>query len=142
MKAKKAIKTFICILTVVLAVSLTACESDNGADDTTSPAVSTADSTDSSESPVYDEETKPGIESAESEPEEPEPTYYHAAICGAVVTEQDGSTRFTYVKKCENCGMVQSGKYTTNAAVGVLHGSFLCFGCKETQQFEIETTQN
>ena len=33
MKAKKAMKTFICILVVVLAVSLTACENNNGADE-------------------------------------------------------------------------------------------------------------
>ena len=139
MKAKKTMKTFICILTVALAVSLTACENDNSADDTTLPAASTAGVVSSSASSVYETETKPDIESTEPEPE---PTYYHAAICGAVVTEQDGSPRFTYVKKCESCGTVQSGSNTTNATGGVLHGSFLCFGCKETQQFEIETTQN
>lgn len=139
MKAKKAIKTFICILTAVLAVSLTACESDHDADDTTSPTVSTEGITDSSTSSVHMEETKPDIESTEPEQE---PTYYHAALCGAVVTEQDGSPRFTYVKKCESCGTVQNGSSTTNATGGVLHGSFLCFECKETQQFEIETTQN
>lgn len=139
MKAKNAMKAFICILIVVLAVSLTACESDNGADDKTSSTESTEGITDSSTSSVYAEETKPDIES--SEPEQ-EPTYYHAALCGAVVTEQDGSPRFTYVKKCESCGTVQSGSSTTNATGGVLLGSFLCFECKETQQFEIETTQN
>ena len=94
MKAKKAIKTFICILTVVLAVSLTACENDNDADDTTSPVTDTTDVTDSSTSSIYEQETKPEIENTEPEQE---PTYYHAAICGAVVTEQDGSPRFTYV---------------------------------------------
>lgn len=62
-------KTFICILTVVLAVSLTACESDNGADDTTSPTVGTEGITDSSTSSVHMEETKPDIESTEPEPE-------------------------------------------------------------------------
>ena len=139
MKAKKAMKTFICILTVVLAVSLTACENDNDADDTTSPVTDTADVTDSSTSSIYEQETKPDSENTEPEQE---PTYYHTALCGAVVTEQDGSPRFTYVKKCESCGTVQSGSNTTNATGGVLHGSFLCFGCKETQQFEIETTQN
>lgn len=139
MKAKKAMKTFICILTAVLAVSLTACESDNGADDKTSSTASTEGITDSSTSSVYEEETMPDIENTESEQE---PTYYHVALCGAVVTEQDGSPRFTYVKKCENCGTVQSGSSTTNATGGVLHGSFLCFECRETQQFEIETTQN
>lgn len=139
MKAKKAIKTFICILMVVLAVSLTACENDNGADDKTSPAVSTTDVTDSSASSVYEEETKPNSENTEPEQE---PTYYHAAICGAVVTKQDGSPRFTYVKKCENCGTVQSGSSTTNATGGVLHSSFMCSNCRETQRFEIETTKN
>lgn len=139
MKAKKAMKTFICILMVVLAVSLTACENDNGADDTTLPAASTAGVVSSSASSVYEAEAKSDIESTEPEQE---PTYYHAALCGAVVTEQDGSPRFTYVKKCENCGTVQSGSSTTNATGGVLHGSFLCFECKETQRFEIETTKN
>ena len=139
MEAKKAMKTLICILMVVLAVSLTACENDNGADDTTLSAASTAGVVSSSASSVYEAEAKSDIESTEPEPE---PTYYHAALCGAVVTEQDGSPRFTYVKKCENCGTVQSGSNTTNATGGVLHGSFLCFECKETQQFEIETTQN
>ena len=122
MKAKKAIKTFICILMVVLAVSLTACENDNGADDTTLPAASTAGVVSSSASSVYEAETKPDSENTEPEQE---PTYYHA-----------------YVKKCESCGTVQNGSSTTNATGGVLHGSFLCFECKETQQFEIETTQN
>ena len=139
MKAKKAMKTFICILMVVLAVSLTACESDNSADDKNSSTASTAESTDSSESPVYEEETKPDIESTEPEQKA---TYYHAALCGAVVTEQDGSPRFTYVKKCENCGTVQSGSSTTNATGGVLHSSFMCSNCRETQRFEIETTKN
>ena len=139
MKAKKAMKTFICILTVLLAVSLTACESDNGADDTTSPAVGTEDITDSSTSSVCEKETKLDIENAEPEQE---PTYYHAALCGAVVTEQDGSPRFTYVKKCENCGTVQNGSSTTNATGGVLHSSFMCSSCRETQHFEIETTKN
>lgn len=69
MKAKKAMKTFICILTVLLAVSLTACESDNGADDKISPAVGTEGITDSSTSSVHMEETKPDIESTEPEPE-------------------------------------------------------------------------
>lgn len=139
MKAKKAIKTFICILMVVLAVSLTACENDNGADDTTSLTVGTEGITDSSTSSVHMEETKPDIESTEPEQE---PTYYHAAICGAVVTEQDGSPRFTYVKKCENCGTVQNGSSTTNATGGVLHSSFMCSNCRETQRFEIETIKN
>lgn len=139
MKAKKAMKTFICILMVVLAVSLTACENDNGADDTTLPAASSAGLMSSSTSSVYEEETKPDIESTEPELE---PTYYHVAICGAVVTEQDGSPQFTYVKKCENCGTVQSGSSTTNATGGVLHSSFMCSNCRETQRFEIETTKN
>lgn len=139
MEAKKAMKTLICILAVVLAVSLTACKNDNCADDTTSPAVGTEDITDSSTSSVCEKETKPDIENAEPEQE---PTYYHAALCGAVVTEQDGSPRFTYVKKCENCGTVQSGSSTTNATGGVLHSSFMCSNCRETQRFEIETTKN
>ena len=139
MKAKKAMKTFICILVVVLAVSLTACKNDNGADDKTSPAASTAGIASSSAPSANEQETLPSSEGTEPEQES---SYYHAAICGAVVTEQDGSPRFTYVKKCESCGTVQSGSSTTNATGGVLHGSFQRTECGETQQFEIETTKN
>lgn len=41
MKAKKATKTFICILVAVLTVFLMACESDNGANDKISSTAST-----------------------------------------------------------------------------------------------------
>lgn len=139
MKAKKAGQTFICVLAVVLIVSLTACENNPSRDNETSFTVSTASDTDDSKFSAYPEETQ--ASSAKTEFEQ-KSTYYHAAICGVVVTEQDGSPRFTYVKKCENCGKIQSGSNTTNATGGVLHGSFLCSGCRETQQFEIETTQN
>ena len=139
MKAKEGIKLLICILTAVLAVSLTACEKTNGANDTTSPAASTADVADHSSSSSHIGEVTPDTETTEPELE---PTYYHAALCGAIVTEQDGSPQFTYVKKCENCGTTQSGSSVANATGGVLQGSFLCSNCRETQKFEIETTQN
>ena len=87
MKIKKVTQTIICILMAVLAVSLAACESDNGVDDKVSSDVSTAASTGGSESSAYEDETKPRIENTEPESG---PIYYHAAICGAVVTEQDG----------------------------------------------------
>lgn len=139
MKSKKTVQTFICILLAVLTVSLTACRNDKDTGGQIPPVTSTAYNRDNPESSVDEEKTHQGIES--DEPEQ-EPIYYHAAICGAVVTEQDGSTTFSYVKKCENCGKVQSGSCIANVVGGVLHGSFLCSGCKELQQFEIETTQS
>ena len=66
----KAMKTFTCILVVVLAVSLTAC--DNGTDDKIPYAAGITDVTNSSVSPAYEEETKPNSENTEPEHE---PTY-------------------------------------------------------------------
>lgn len=161
MKSKRIIKKFICILTAVLFVSLTACENNSPSDGKTTTAASNSNSMESTAPLVTEEKTHSAANNynidtepqnepepepepdPEPEPEpEPEPIYYHSAISGAVVTEQDGSPRFTYVKKCESCGKVQSGSCTDNAVGGVLNGSFLCSGCGKTQQFKIETTQN
>lgn len=136
MKAKQVI---ICGLAAALSVSLAACGNDSDRDNSTLSTISTSSNTDASKIPAVSEETQ--ISSQDTEFEQ-ESTYYHAAICGAVVTEQDGSPFFTYVKKCENCGKVQSGNSKANATGGVLHGSFPCSECREIQKFEIETTKN
>lgn len=133
----KTMKILISILMTMLIVSLTACGNDNGTDNKTSPAENPAN--DRAEIFEYEGEPQWDVENSESEQES---TYYHMAICGAVVIEQDGTPQFTYVTKCENCGQVQSGNSLANATGGVLHGSFFCSGCKETQQFEIKTTQS
>ncbi|MBQ0083842.1 MAG: hypothetical protein KBS52_03645 [Clostridiales bacterium] len=72
----------------------------------------------------------------------PEPTYYHAAIKGAVIVNQDGSPSFKWSRKCEECGKVESNTNLHNATGGTYHGSFSCTACHETQQFEIKTTKN
>ena len=122
-----------------MAVSLTACEKDNRSEGKTLFSASTSEEVDSLKPCVNKEKNSANIEN--SVPEQ-EPTYYHAAICGAVVVEQDGSAHFTYVKKCEKCATVQSGSSGANATGGVLHSSFLCSSCGETQRFEIKTTKN
>lgn len=74
--------------------------------------------------------------------EEPEPTYYHSAIRGAVIVNQDGSPRFSYSKKCESCGEVENNTNNTYATGGTLHGGYFCTYCKTNGQFEIKTTEN
>ena len=76
------------------------------------------------------------------EPEKAEPTYYHAAIKGAVILEQDGSPNFVYCKKCDACGYTQSNIRTNvSAKLGEMHSSFLCFECHQNQEIVIKTTQ-
>lgn len=78
----------------------------------------------------------------QTEPEKAEPTYYHAALKGAVIVNQDGSPSFKWSKKCEACGKVESITNLYNAIGGTYHGGFTCTACHETQQFEIKTTKN
>lgn len=145
MKRKKTVPTILCALVVVLVLALAACENPTDQTDQAPVAANAASDVGDSANALYEEAQQPAGEGEEQNPvpaQEQEPTYYHAAICGAVVTEQDGSARFTYVKKCENCGNVQGGNCIANATGGVLHSSFTCSECGETQQFEIETTKN
>ena len=89
-------------------------------------------------------EQTPSVQSesqTQTEPEKAEPTYYHAALKGAVIVNQDGSPSFKWSKKCEACGKVESSTNLHNATGGTYHGGFTCFSCHETQQFEIETTK-
>ncbi len=90
-----------------------------------------------------DKDDNPSSESSMLyEQEENEPTYYHAAITGAVIVNQDGSPSFVYKNKCESCGRTQSGTVSANATSGTLHGGYHCPFCNTSGQFEIETTQN
>lgn len=147
MKTKKTVLSMLCAMVIVLILALAACENPTDRTKQSSVAANTVSDAGDSANTFYEETQQPDGEGAEQKPEseplqEQEPTYYHAAICGAVVTEQDGSARFTYVKKCENCGNIQGGNNIANATGGVLRSSFLCSECGETQQFEIETTKN
>ena len=73
---------------------------------------------------------------------EPQASYQHIAIQGAVITDQDGSMRFTYKKKCDSCGKVEPGSTTTSASSGTLSSSFRCSGCGNMQEIRISSSKN
>lgn len=69
-----------------------------------------------------------------------EKTYYHAALQGAVIVEQDGSRSFKYQKKCDVCGYLDNTRVNVSKGVGTLDTSFRCHECGNHQKVKIKTT--
>ena len=69
-----------------------------------------------------------------------EKTYYHAALQGAVIVEQDGSRSFKYQKKCDACGYLDNTRVNVSKGVGTLDTSFRCHECGNHQKVKIKTT--
>ena len=69
-----------------------------------------------------------------------EKTYYHAALQGAVIVEQDGSRSFKYQKKCDACGYLDNTRINVSKGIGTLVTSFRCRECGNHQKVKIKTT--
>ena len=69
-----------------------------------------------------------------------EKRYYHAALQGAVIAEQDGSRSFKYQKKCDVCGYLDHTRVNVSKGVGTLDTSFRCHECGNLQKVKIRTT--
>lgn len=69
-----------------------------------------------------------------------EKMYYHAALQGAVIVEQDGSRSFKYQKKCDACGYLENTRVNVSKGVGTLDTSFRCHECGNHQKVKIRTT--
>ena len=67
--------------------------------------------------------------------------YYHAALQGAVIVEQDGSLSFKYQKKCDVCGYLDNTRVNVSKGVGTLDTSFRCHECGNHQKVKIKTTE-
>ena len=61
---------------------------------------------------------------------EPPKTYHHVGIKGAVVTDYDGTGKYTFKKVCASCGKEQPGSSNHHALSGTYHGSFTCVYCE------------
>ena len=71
--------------------------------------------------------------------EQNEPTYYAAAIEGAVIVSQNPTERaYTYCYKCEKCGDVQDNMKHHQYNGGNLLTSYYCTKCKSSQKVCIE----
>lgn len=69
-----------------------------------------------------------------------EKMYYHAALQGAVIVEQDGTRNFKYQKKCDECGYLDNICINVSKGVGTLDTSFRCHECGNYQKVKIKTT--
>lgn len=68
-----------------------------------------------------------------------EQTYYHSALEGCVIVEQDGSDHVIYQEKCEMCGTLQSGTHSVYRSMGTLNSSFMCQNCRNTQTVQLHS---
>lgn len=60
------------------------------------------------------------------------------AIANAIIVEDNHENNVVYKKKCDSCGYVEPGTFSTNP--GSFIGGFYCPNCKETKRIEIKTT--
>lgn len=135
----KKSKTLICaVLTVLLLICVfTGCAktNDGGSYEAPQTTSSTTQYTTQTTTQAYDN----GYNDYE---EETQVQYYHAAIEGCVIEEQDGSDEVHYREKCEACGYVSSSTHTMWRSFGGFTTSFHCPQCGNMQKVYIETSQN
>lgn len=142
MKKNLLTKVLSLSLVFLLCLSLTACGESN---DSTSENSSNTESVQTNESGSKTgsvESTPNSIPDTPVVEETPEPTYYYAAIEGAVIVEQNGSQYYVYCHKCEKCGKVQSNMKHVRHSGGNLTSSYYCPDCKQSQRVEIEESVN
>lgn len=142
MKTNLLTKALCVAVALLLCVGLTACggnndemsESDNKTESTqTNKSSSKIEDAENNNSTAYN---------ATVSAETPEPTYYYAAIEGAVIVEQNGSQYYVYCNKCEKCDKVQSNMKHVRYTGGNLTSSYFCPDCKQSQRVEIEESVN
>ncbi|MCH5315787.1 MAG: hypothetical protein J1E81_07725 [Eubacterium sp.] len=102
---KKVLKILCVVMVICIGVSFTACGKATEEPQTTESATSSF--TQTTENPIQVETTKVTKNYYEEE-EVSETHYYHAAIEGAVIIQQDGSAILNFSEKCENCLLKRS----------------------------------
>jgi len=136
------------ILALLLCLSFTGCTTSNDQDEKNEISNISSIESDFSQSKISDNtfssdsyiENKPSQSpSIESEEE----TVIHTAIQGAIITSQDGSEVYSYKKKCEACGNIDSSSVRTGSTAGsTTRTTFFCKECGNTQDVEIKHTSD
>ena len=131
-------KLIVCLLTIVLAFVLVACynSKENEADEITSTTAATTASFSTTAGATTAATT------TETYEEETQKQYYHSAIQGCVIENQDGSDEVKYCEKCESCGHVGSSTRIIHHQFGTYSSSFTCPQCGNVQKVEIESNEN
>lgn len=142
MKTNLLTKALCVAVALLLCVGLTACGGNNNAPSESGNKTESTQ-TNKSSSKIEDAESN-HISSSNTSVEDktPEPTYYYAAIEGAVIVEQNGSQYYVYCNKCEKCDKVQSNMKHVRHTGGNLTTSYFCPDCKQSQRVEIEESVN
>lgn len=119
-------KALLLVSATVFCLSCTACSEE------TAEEISTAETTEQVQTSATTAYTPQEIRT--------EKVYYHAALQGAVIVEQDGGRSFKYQKKCDVCGYLDHTRVNVSKGVGTLDTSFRCHECGIHQKVNIKTT--
>lgn len=134
---KKKIKTILSAgLVLAICLSFFACSKSTVETVTEKQAIVSTESV-SDTTASYNQATEESTNENFTE-EETSEEYYHTAISGAVITEDDGDGYYSYKEKCEYCDYVSSSEQTLHSTFGTYSKTFKCPDCGNMNDIEIE----
>lgn len=134
---KKKIKIILSTcLALAICLSFIACSKSTVETTTEKQSVFSTEST-SDTTASYNQTTEESTYEILTE-EETSEVYYHIAISGAVITEDDGDGYYSYKEKCEFCDYVSSSEQTLHSTFGTYSKTFKCPDCGNMNDVEIE----
>lgn len=123
-------------MALVICLSFIACSKSTVETTTKKQSVFSTEST-SDATASYNQTTEESTYEILTE-EETSEVYYHIAISGAVITEDDGDGYYSYKEKCEFCDYVSSSEQTLHSTFGTYSKTFKCPNCGNMNDIEIE----
>lgn len=134
---KKKIKIILSAgLAIAICLSFIACSKSTVETVTEKQSLVSAEST-SDTTATYNQTTEESTYENFTE-EETSEEYYHTAISGAVITEDNGDGYYSYKEKCEFCDYVSSGEQTLHSTFGTYSKTFKCPDCGNMNDIKIE----
>lgn len=134
---KKKIKTIVSAgLVLAICLSFIACSKSTVETVTEKQSIVSTESV-SDTTASYNQATEESTNENFTE-EETSEEYYHTAISGAVITEDDGDGYYSYKEKCEFCDYVSSSEQTFHSTFGTYSKTFKCPDCGNMNDIEIE----
>ena len=134
---KKKIKTIVSAgLVLAICLSFIACSKSTVETVTEKQSIVSTESV-SDTTASYNQATEESTNENFTE-EETSEEYYHTAISGAVITEDDGDGYYSYKEKCEFCDYVSSSEQTLHSTFGTYSKTFKCPDCGNMNDIEIE----
>lgn len=132
-------------LTLVMILMISGCgnnktsESQTGDNNSTQSSFNSSKDDFNSSSNSVSSQNNIFIDDGSSDEYSTKKSYTHTAICGAVITEQNGGASFKYKGYCEECGETDTITKSLTASSGTYKSGFLCENCGNQQEIEIAT---